>query len=350
MPTRGGGQVLAVDDKPLRTSDVNDHRDRLFVNRRLARLGAADWYRAGTGVPGCHRCGGGEGQQRLSAIATLDKHRGHLRGLIASKPVLVVLHLSEHSHNRDQQPRPHQRGQHGGCCRGILGKSSKCSGNLEGCLAMIVFVALGMPVDVTHTSMVSDCDGELERWSPVRSVEYDARRVIAHAEATPARLGNSRLIVIDGPAGSGKSTLAEAITSLRPATSLVVHLDDLYPGWGGMSAVHQLLPRMLQPMAAGWPGHYRHFDWYQDRLTHSVVVPHRPLVIVEGCASGLRTLAHWTSTLVWVEAPRATRWQRGQVRGGVGVSEHWRAWSVREDAIHQREATRSRADLVLPNR
>jgi hypothetical protein len=56
------------------------------------------------------------------------------------------------------------------------------------------------------------------------------------------------------------------------------------------------------------------------------------------------------TTLVFTEAPRADRDRRGVERGGVGVAEHWRRWSVQEDALFCRERTRTRADIVVPNR
>lgn len=178
---------------------------------------------------------------------------------------------------------------------------------------------------------------------------HDAFRVIAHAEGHLPRLRNTRLILIDGPAGSGKSTLANALVTRRPDAA-VVNLDDLYPGWAGLPAVYHLLPQLLLPMAAGQPGHYRHYDWYAGKATHSVVVPPRRLLVVEGCGAGLGRLAALTTTLVWVEAPRSVRWDRGRVRAGSENVENWRRWSIQEDAIHVRERTRARADLIVTNR
>ncbi len=186
--------------------------------------------------------------------------------------------------------------------------------------------------------------------APDRQIRHDAYRTLAHADAQPARLGNSRLILIDGPGGSGKTTLSRALASIRPHTTTVVHLDDLYPGWTGLRDVHRLLPTLVSPMAAGHGGHYRRFDWYLDQVMESVFVPPRPIVVVEGCGAGLRALAPLTSTLVWVEAPPATRDRRGEQRGGVGIRENWRAWSLAERALAVREQTRSRADVTFTNR
>jgi hypothetical protein len=41
---------------------------------------------------------------------------------------------------------------------------------------------------------------------------------------------------------------------------------------------------------------------------------------------------------------------RGLERGGVGVSENWRAWAVGEQEHFARERTRERADVVLDGR
>ncbi|MEY3662995.1 MAG: hypothetical protein RI919_511, partial [Actinomycetota bacterium] len=48
------------------------------------------------------------------------------------------------------------------------------------------------------------------------------------------------IVLIDGRAGSGKSTLANALQRrlFKDGETLprLIHMDDLYPGWGGLAA------------------------------------------------------------------------------------------------------------------
>lgn len=172
-----------------------------------------------------------------------------------------------------------------------------------------------------------------------------AADVAALTEGRPATLGAGRLICVDGPAGSGKTTLAAAIEDLTG--SPVVHLDDLYPGWDGLTEIQGPVTDLLAALAESRPGRYRRYDWYAGTFAEEVVVEPAPLLVLEGVGAGSRAWEPWTTTLVWVEAAPEVRRARGLARGGVGVAEHWDAWARTEDRLHAAENTRARADLVL---
>ncbi len=63
---------------------------------------------------------------------------------------------------------------------------------------------------------------------PIPACVPDLATLVADAEP---RCGSTRLVCIDGPAGSGKTTLAEALSEVLDGAP-VVHMDDLYEGWG----------------------------------------------------------------------------------------------------------------------
>jgi hypothetical protein len=71
----------------------------------------------------------------------------------------------------------------------------------------------------------------------------------------------ARTVLIDGRSGSGKSTLAQHL-ALAWADSIVVRLDDIYPGWDGLAwTVEHIRESLLEPRAAGRPGSWRSWDW-----------------------------------------------------------------------------------------
>ncbi len=176
--------------------------------------------------------------------------------------------------------------------------------------------------------------------------EAAATRVVEHALSRPPTLGNGRLVCVDGPAGSGKTTLADEVA--RRTRAQVVHMDDLYPGWGGLAEVPSLVQRLLVPLSTGESGPWRRYDWFRGRFSEWHRVRPGGLLVLEGVGSGSRAWHTLTTTLVFVEAPRALRVQRGLARGGQDIADHWRRWSVREDALHAVERTRARAHLVVP--
>jgi uridine kinase len=173
----------------------------------------------------------------------------------------------------------------------------------------------------------------------------DAERVLELVDDRPPTLGRGRLLCIDGPAGSGKTTLADEIARLTSAP--VVHMDNLYEGWGGLPRVAGQLDRLLRPLSSNRPGSYRRWDWYAGRWAEVVVVPPAPLLVLEGVGSGSRSHAGLITALVWVEAPADLRLQRGLARDGVELDEHLRAWATSEQEHFVREGTRSRANLVV---
>ncbi len=159
----------------------------------------------------------------------------------------------------------------------------------------------------------------------------------------PATLGGGRLVCVDGPAGSGKTTLAAAMGDL--SGGVVVHMDDLYPGWSGLCEVEAQLGGLLLPLAEHRAGAYRRYDWLAGRLAETVTVEPTPLLVVEGVGSGVARFADLTTLLVWVEAPYDLRMARGLARDGAGFAPHWEQWARDETALFDREQTRERADV-----
>jgi uridine kinase len=170
----------------------------------------------------------------------------------------------------------------------------------------------------------------------------------ARVWSSPARLGEVRLVAIDGPAGSGKTTLAGRLaTALGDAASLV-HLEDLYAGWTMTGAVARLGAGVLRPLADGRTGTYHRYDWAAERFVPDPTpVPIRPVLLVEGCGSSPRSLDPWTTLRIWVEAPVGLRVARGLARDGADQEPQWRRWQLTEAAEFAREDTRARADLRL---
>jgi uridine kinase len=170
----------------------------------------------------------------------------------------------------------------------------------------------------------------------------------------PPRLGNMRLICIDGPSGAGKTRLAARIASRNPCQ--IVHMDDLYDGWDGLEKGCAQLDRIFEPMSSDYynarGGLYWHYDWHQGRYTRHVGVPHLPLqddplLIVEGVGAGVAKWAHVQNVLVWVEAPEELRHRRVLQRDGASYREVLEQWWRDEQAHFTRERTRERADVIV---
>ncbi len=170
--------------------------------------------------------------------------------------------------------------------------------------------------------------------------------MLAHTEAQPPTLGTGRLICIDGLAGAGKTTLAREIGVLRP-DAVILGTDEMLEGWRGLPGLGARLESLLRPLAAGEAGRWRRWDWYADGWAETNVVDPVPLVVLEGVGSAAASYDDLVTTLVWIEAPRAVRLDRGIARDGEPMRHHWLQWLDDEAALHERERTRDRADLVI---
>lgn len=153
-------------------------------------------------------------------------------------------------------------------------------------------------------------------------------------------------VLIDGRSGAGKSTLADQLQQ-RWAGSVVVRLDDIYPGWDGLAwAVDHVHTALLGPRATGRPARWRRWDWSSDSPAGWHTVDPGCRLIVEGVGAlsgGNRALADLG---IWLDAPDDLRKQRALQRDGDTFRPHWDRWAQQEEALITRDDPRSAADYL----
>ena len=88
-------------------------------------------------------------------------------------------------------------------------------------------------------------------------------------------------------------------------------------------------------------------DWYADAWDGTFVVDPGPLLVLKGVGSAAASYASLVTLAVWVEADLDVRLARWLERDGEEMRPHWDAWLADEEALHAREGTRERADLVV---
>lgn len=140
----------------------------------------------------------------------------------------------------------------------------------------------------------------------------------------------SPLFLIEGPSGSGKTTLAEELqqhlAARRGSPVAVLHLDDLYPGWGGLAEGSARAAKLIEQRAAGQVLRWQRYDWVagQPGQWHELA-PEHPL-IVEGCGALNAATAQHAEVRIWLDAPAELRQQRAFNRGGEDYENHWSLW------------------------
>jgi uridine kinase len=163
----------------------------------------------------------------------------------------------------------------------------------------------------------------------------------------PPRCGTTKVIALDGPSGAGKTDFAAALADRLPGAQLL-HMDDLYPGWDGLTqAVADLHDQVLVPLSRAQTATFRRWDWEHDRYGKWRALSDTDLLLVEGVGSGARPGAAFESALIWLEAERDVRFRRGIERDGESYLPHWQRWAALEEALFVLDGTRSHADLII---
>jgi len=167
------------------------------------------------------------------------------------------------------------------------------------------------------------------------------------ALTSEAKLGTSKLILIDGPAGSGKTTLARMLQSEVGAQ--VIHMDDLYHGWEDAltsATMNRIVQSILLPLENGQLGKYQKFDWYQNKFLETFEVT-AGSVIIEGVGSASAPIRKYASYVVWLEVDPQLGLSRVLNRDGAQITNEMLTWQKTEQNWHKIDNTRNHANLIL---
>lgn len=164
--------------------------------------------------------------------------------------------------------------------------------------------------------------------------------------AAPARLGTTRLVLIDGHSGAGKTTFAEGLS--RSVGGELVHTDDLLDGWDDQFTYWKGLVRnVFEPLAAGRPGGYWRYDWVREKFTEWVPVEPSPILIVEGVGAARAEGRARASLSIFIDVPKCVREARSLARDGEAMQAQLARWRRREDLHFGADATAWCADMVM---
>jgi hypothetical protein len=167
----------------------------------------------------------------------------------------------------------------------------------------------------------------------------------AEIMAAPARLGDVRLVAVDGPSGSGKSVFADRLLADLP-DAVLVRTDDFATWDDPVAWWPRLVDGVLTPLAQGRPGRYRRTEWRDGSpyLGSEVSVRVPGVLLVEGVSSGRRSIRPRLSYLVWCDLPDpARRLARAVARDGEQSREPLAAWQRFETGWFAVDGTRAAA-------
>ncbi len=169
-----------------------------------------------------------------------------------------------------------------------------------------------------------------------------------------ARVPNA-VLAIDGRCGSGKTTLAVLLAQTLPCR--VVHTDDFYlpfadrrPDWRttplGNMDLGRLRREVLEPARRGEEIAYRAYDCPHDVLRPALLLPPRPLTVVEGSYSLAPALRPYYDLTVFLTCSQAEQAARLQAREGAYYPAFPACWIPLEEDYHRTYDVERAADLV----
>jgi uridine kinase len=167
----------------------------------------------------------------------------------------------------------------------------------------------------------------------------------------PARLGDVRLVAIDGPSGAGKTVFAERLAA-ELGDAPVIHTDDLLDGWDDQFTSWPRIERLaLAPLRAGRTARYRRYRWDTGRFDGDpVTIEPAPVVLLEGVGASRRLIRPELSAAVFVTAPPELRLERTIHRDGghdLAFRAYLERWRRAEDRHFAQEGTAAWADVIV---
>jgi len=160
------------------------------------------------------------------------------------------------------------------------------------------------------------------------------------------------IILIDGRASSGKSTLAANLQNelFKQGESMprIIHMDDLYEGWQGLSLGAEYLQRIiLQPLLAKKNASWQEYNWELEQRDRWREFSGGTPLIVEGCGSLNQFTSKVSNISIWLEVDEEIRRARWLERDGNNFDEYFDIWAAQELDFIAREKSPSLADYGL---
>ncbi|BCB81941.1 hypothetical protein GCM10022251_52020 [Phytohabitans flavus] len=188
--------------------------------------------------------------------------------------------------------------------------------------------------------------GAGEPGGPRRDVVAEIAREVW---ARSPRLGETRLVAVDGPSGAGKTSFAAWLADAIGPGTPVVHTDDLLDGWDDLVTFWPRLEAwVLAPLREGRAGRYRRYDWDAGRFSLKwTEVPAAPVVVLEGVTAARAKIRPELILSVFLTAPLVERIRRTDRRDGGTLSSYLVKWRRDEEAHFAADATAHHADLVV---
>jgi uridine kinase len=163
------------------------------------------------------------------------------------------------------------------------------------------------------------------------------------------KCGQTKIIVIDGPAGSGKTTLAKSLSGLLKNCP-IIHMDEIYDGWENAlspKTSQDLVEWVINPLLESRSIEFVKYDWYLEKRIEKVVINLPKVLIIEGVGSSSFEISKYASLKLWIEVTKETGINRVLTRDGQQIQEQMKKWQSQESKFFIENNSKENSDIWI---
>ena len=163
------------------------------------------------------------------------------------------------------------------------------------------------------------------------------------------KCGQTKIIVIDGPAGSGKTTLAKSLSGLLENCP-IIHMDEIYEGWDNAlspKTSQDLVEWIINPLLESRSIEFVKYDWYLEKRIEKVVINLPKVLIIEGVGSSSFEISKHASLKLWIEVNKETGINRVLTRDGQQIQEQMKKWQSQESKFFIENNSKENSDIWI---
>jgi uridine kinase len=163
------------------------------------------------------------------------------------------------------------------------------------------------------------------------------------------KCGQTKIIVIDGPAGSGKTTLAKSLSGLLENCP-IIHMDEIYDGWENAlspKTSQDLVEWVINPLLESRSIEFVKYDWYLEKRIEKVVINLPKVLIIEGVGSSSFEISKYASLKLWIEVTKETGINRVLTRDGQQIQEQMKKWQSQESKFFIENNSKENSDIWI---
>jgi len=188
-----------------------------------------------------------------------------------------------------------------------------------------------------------------EQGSDLMSQVCNLSDLVQNVNSSSKKCGQTKIVVIDGPAGSGKTTLAKSLSGLLENCP-IIHMDEIYEGWENAlspKTSQDLVEWIINPLLEDKSIEYIKYDWNLEQRIEKVVINNPQVMIIEGVGASVSEISKHACLKLWIEVNEETGINRVLTRDGLQIQEQMKKWQSQESKFFIENNSKENSDIWI---